>query len=257
VNSNEMPWILTMIEIDQSTQTSATARGKRTYQTNCIVCHGAELKGDRTRNVPSLADVRKRLTRDAVDQTVATGRGVMPAFPALSPEDRRELVSYLFGDKPTAASRSDPDEPEATVPYTTTGYNRFFDPEGYPAVKPPWGTLNAIDLNRGEIAWKVPLGELPELVKRGRPKTGTENYGGPIVTAGGLVFIGATLYDRKFHAFDKATGALLWESTLPAAGNATPATYMAGGRQFVVIAAGGGKSKDAPGASYVAYALPR
>jgi quinoprotein glucose dehydrogenase len=255
VNGNEMPWILTMVEIDQGRQTSATARGKRTYQSNCMVCHGAELKGDRTRNVPSLADVRKRLTRDAVDKTVATGRGVMPAFPALSSDERGELISFLFGDKPTVASRADPDEPEATVPYTTTGYNRFFDPNGYPAVKPPWGTLNAIDLNKGEIAWRVPLGELPELVKRGRPKTGTENYGGPIVTAGGLVFIGATK-DEKFRAFDKKTGQVLWETSLPAGGYATPSTYAVGGKQYVVIAAGGGKMGTKSGDSYVAFALP-
>jgi quinoprotein glucose dehydrogenase len=244
-----------MVEIDSAKQTSAAAVGKRVYQTNCMVCHGAALKGDRTRNVADLSTISKRLTRAAVDKTIATGRGLMPAFPALSDYERSGVVAYLFGDKPTAASRADPDEAPPEVPYTTTGYNRFFDPDGYPAVKPPWGTLNAIDLNKGEIAWKVPLGELPELVKRGRPKTGTENYGGPIVTAGGLVFIGATK-DEKFRAFDKKTGQVLWETTLPAGGYATPSTYAVGGKQYVVIAAGGGKMGTKSGDSYVAFALP-
>jgi len=141
------------------------------------------------------------------------------------------------------------------VRYTITGYNRFLDPEGYPAVKPPWGTLNAIDLNAGAIAWSVRLGELPELTARGIPATGTENYGGPVATAGGVIFIGATK-DEKFRAFSTADGSLLWETTLPAGGYATPAVYEAGGRQYVVIAAGGGKMGTKSGDTYVAFALP-
>ena len=136
-----------------------------------------------------------------------------------------------------------------------TGYNRFLDPDGYPAVSPPWGTLNAIDLNAGTIAWSVPLGELPELTAQGAPPTGTENYGGPILTASGLIFVGATK-DEKFRAFDGDTGRVLWETSLPAGGYATPATYSVGGRQFVVIAAGGGKMGTKSGDSYVAFALP-
>ena len=213
VNANEMAWILTMVPIDHSKRMSAAARrGYETYQVNCMVCHGPEGKGD-GKTIPSLVEVKKRLPRAAVDKTIATGKGVMPAFPALTTQQRGDLVAMIFGDPPAPNEAPDPDAPEASVPYTMTGYNRFFDPEGYPAVKPPWGTLNAIDLNKGEIAWKVPLGELPELVKRGRPKTGAENYGGPIVTAGGLIFIGATK-DEKFRAFDKRTGQMLWETVI-------------------------------------------
>jgi glucose dehydrogenase len=140
--------------------------------------------------------------------------------------------------------------------YTHDGYNKFLDPNGYPAVEPPWGTLNAIDLNTGEYAWTIPFGEFPELVEQGLTDTGSENYGGPIVTAGGLLFIGATNHDRKFRAYDKLTGELLWETQLPASGNATPAMYEVDGRQFVVIGAGGGKSGAPSGGSYVAFSLP-
>jgi len=141
-------------------------------------------------------------------------------------------------------------------PYTHKGYVQLLDHEGYPAIKPPWGLLNAVDLNTGEFAWRVPLGEFPELKARGLPQTGTESFGGTIVTAGGLVFIGGTK-DERFHAFDKETGKLLWEHPLPAGGYATPSTYMVGGRQFVVIAAGGaGKLGTKAGDAFVAFALP-
>ncbi|HSR07348.1 MAG TPA: PQQ-binding-like beta-propeller repeat protein, partial [Bryobacteraceae bacterium] len=142
-------------------------------------------------------------------------------------------------------------------PYRFTGYRKFLDNEGFPAITPPWGTLNAIDLNTGKYLWKIPLGEYPELAASGIRNTGSENYGGPIVTAGGIVFIGATIYDQKVRAFDSKTGALLWETKLPFSATATPATYMIGGRQYIVISAGGGKDPKRPsGGMYVAFALP-
>jgi len=142
--------------------------------------------------------------------------------------------------------------------YTTTGYRRSLDPDGYPATAPPWGTLNAIDLDTGKYLWRLPFGEYPELTAKGITNTGSENYGGPIVTEGGLLFIAATNFDRKIHAFDKTTGKLLWEQALPYAGNATPATYMVNGRQYVVIAAGGSflNPNSTKGALYIAFALP-
>ena len=137
------------------------------------------------------------------------------------------------------------------------------DPDGYPATAPPWGTLSAINLNTGEYAWQVPLGEYPELVAKGIKDTGSENYGGPVVTAGGLVFIGATSADQKLRAFDKASGELLWEAVMPGPGRATPAVYEMNGRQFIVIATGSvGGGRGAPAAAgasnaaYIAFALP-
>jgi quinoprotein glucose dehydrogenase len=180
----------------------------------------------------------------------------MPAFARLGDEAIEAIIHYLvFGNgKMSVAGARDPSPVE--LKYTHDGYNKFLDPDGYPAVQPPWGTLNAINLNTGELVWKIPFGEFPELVKAGLRNTGSENYGGSVVTAGGLLFIGATNHDKKFRAFDKATGKLLWETALPAAGNATPAIYEFGGRQFVVIAAGGGKWGTPSGGSYVAFALP-
>jgi quinoprotein glucose dehydrogenase len=179
----------------------------------------------------------------------------MPAFTNLSPDDRTALVHFLVGIEDKGELKSIGEQPFAK--YRFPGYMKFLDPDGYPAVEPPWGTLSAISLDTGDYVWKIPLGEYPQLAAQGMKNTGTENYGGPVVTAGGLVFIGATNFDKKFHVYDKATGELLWETTLPFAGNATPATYEIQGLQYVVIAAGGGKDLRSPsGGVYVAFALP-
>jgi quinoprotein glucose dehydrogenase len=179
----------------------------------------------------------------------------MQGFPNLTDEQVFALVNYISSGESKELISSGPSP--ASMKYRFTGYHKFLDPEGYPAVAPPWGTLTAINLNTGEHVWQIPLGEYPELAARGQNKTGTENYGGPIVTAGGLLFIGATNFDKKFRAFDKSTGKLLWETKLPFSGNATPITYEVHGRQFLVIAAGGGKDpKSGSGGVYVAFALP-
>jgi quinoprotein glucose dehydrogenase len=250
VNANEMPWILEMMELAPP---GAQPLGARLYAQHCAVCHGADRKGDPQGQVPPLTGLAGRAKKADVQALLEKGKGVMPAFVFLTPIERGAVASYVLGEP--APHDAKVEAAAAGRPYTHLGYNRFLDPEGYPAVKPPWGTLNAIDLDRGEIRWSVPLGEVPELAKRGRPLTGTENYGGPIVTAGGLVFIGATK-DERFRAFDKWTGRVLWETKLPAGGYATPATYEAGGRQYVVIAAGGGKMGTRSGDAYVAFALP-
>jgi quinoprotein glucose dehydrogenase len=180
----------------------------------------------------------------------------MPGFPALRGPALRAVVQYVMtgANQATAAAAASPFD----LKYRFTGYNRFLDPDGYPAVAPPWGTLNAINLDTGEYAWKIPLGEYPELVAKGMKDTGSENYGGPTVTAGGLVFIAATVADRKIRAFDKDTGKLLWEAVMPSSGIGAPATYEAGGRQYIVVAAAGGKNQAGGNtAAYVAYALPK
>ena len=259
VNGNEMPWILTMVEIGAKGGLTARKGGAQLFVKDCASCHGIDLEGDEAGVYPSLVDIEQRMSREEVRSIIETGRGFMPSFGHITELEKDQLVAFLFGDE------NEPVEPvrEETAPsgqqipevaYAHTGYHRFLDPEGYPAVKPPWGTLNAIDMNTGEYLWKVPFGELPELTARGIPPTGLENYGGPVVTAGGLLFIGATK-DEMFRVFDKDTGEMLWETKLPAGGYATPATYMVDGRQYVVIAAGGGKMGTKSGSKYVAFAL--
>jgi quinoprotein glucose dehydrogenase len=254
VNANEMPWILTMVDVKERQKTRLSV-GARVYAVNCGVCHGENGEGDQQNTYPPVSDLGDRYSRDQMKQIVEQGKGVMPGFAFLPESEKQALVEFLFGGFRPESGDLEEVEFSAQIPYTHTGYNRFLDQNGYPAVKPPWGTLNAIDLNSGEIKWQVPLGEFEELTAQGVPPTGTENYGGPVVTAGGLVFIGASK-DEKFRAFNSETGELIWETGLPAGGYATPATYEVGGRQYVVIAAGGGKMGTKSGDSYIAYALP-
>jgi quinoprotein glucose dehydrogenase len=180
----------------------------------------------------------------------------MPAFPDMGARNISDVADFLLTgvDKGKDAKvLSDPSH----LKYRSDGESIFLDPDGYPAITPPWGTLNAIDLNEGTIRWRIPLGEFPELAAKGLKNTGSDNYGGPVVTASGIVFIAATNFDKKFRAFDKLTGELLWETTLPAAGNATPSIYSIGGREYIVIVCGGGKNGAPSGSSIVAFALPR
>ena len=249
VNANDIPWTGGLAPA------VAPTSGRAVYLRDCASCHRDDRLGTPPQ-IASLVGIGERRSRAEIAAVIRKGAGRMPGFPTLNDDAVAAIVEYLVTGKDTATDPSDAPSP-AAVKYRFTGYRKFLDPEGYPAVEPPWGTLNAIDLNTGQYAWQIPLGEYPELAAKGVKTTGTENYGGPAVTAGGLVFIGATNFDRKFRAFDKATGKLLWETTLPFSGNGTPAIYEAGGRQFVVIAAGGGKGRkgDPSGGVYVAFAL--
>lgn len=247
VNANDLAWTGAL-----APNTGGANAGRQVYTAQCATCHGADQMG--TGAGPSLAAVASRRTAEQITALVQNGSGRMPGFSSLTPQQLRAVVQYVSGvqhaDTPAAPSPTD-------MKYRFTGYNKFLDPEGYPAVAPPWGTLNAINLNTGDYAWKVPLGEYPELAAKGMKDTGTENYGGPTVTAGGLVFIAATNFDRKLRAFDKSSGKLLWEATMPNSGNTTPAIYEVNGRQFIVVAAFGGKGRPGQtGGAIVAYALP-
>lgn len=252
VNSNEMAWILKLVE-RPTKQEQMTGRGL--YTAHCASCHGADLQGTPP-EFPSVAGLERKYNPSEISALILMGSGRMPAQPGLGIQGSRAIARYLLTGEDAPVPAPPRLAPSIDLKYRHIGYIKFLDPEGYPAIQPPWGTLNAINLDTGEFAWRIPFGEFPELAAQGLRNTGTENYGGPVVTAGGLVFIGATNHDRKFHAYDKSTGKLLWETELPAAGNATPAVYEVGGRQFVVIAAGGGKSKHPSGGSYVAFALP-
>jgi quinoprotein glucose dehydrogenase len=253
INANEVAWTAQLTDKVPDGGTAVQA-----YQTHCSACHGQDRKGSPPA-FPSLLGLDQRLSQQQVEQVIGSGRGRMPAFAGLPKPIFDALAHYVWTGRETSDHPVNypMDIADAGAAYRFTGYKKFLDPDGYPAIAPPWGTLNAIDLNSGRSLWTVPLGEYPELAAQGLKNTGTENYGGPIVTAGGLVFIGATIYDKKLRAFDAATGELLWETVLPFAGTATPATYMVNGKQYVVIETNNARDGKKPqGLSYVAFALP-
>ena len=277
INANDIAYTGGLMAIKAGSSVGATL-----YANQCSSCHGADRRGSPPA-FPSLIGVDKRLSDASITDLIHNGKQRMPSFPGVAGDRLAAILAFLKTDPDVmntaqrdeaqrvsaagstrtanaASSKSEMESSEAPADaprYHFTGYRKFLDPDGYPAIVPPWGTLNAIDLNTGKYLWKIPLGEYPELAAKGMKETGSENYGGPIVTAGGIVMIGATIYDRKIRAFDSRTGKLLWEAELPYAGNATPATYMIGGKQYVVIAASGVRNPSGPqGSAYVAFALP-
>lgn len=262
ISNSEMPWAQVMIDVPKVVNNNTLqGQGHALYNNYCISCHGPELKGNGA-SFPSLVNINKKYSEQQVSNLISNGRNMMPSFKQIPPDQKKALLAFVLKlPEKTLPAKEISKEPVNTagsskyVPYTMDGYRRFVDKDGYPGIKPPWGTLDAVNLSSGKLLWKVPLGEFPELIKKGIPITGTQLYGGPLVTKGGLVFIAAT-QDDKIRAFDKHTGKQLWEAKLPAAGYATPATYSIDGKQYVVIACGGGKLGSKSGDNYVCFALP-
>lgn len=262
VNANEMAWVLNIVENEPAKTTVRTnlEAGASLYTKNCMGCHGPERMG--AGDYPSIVSAGKKYNINQFNELLSTGRRMMPGFNHLTKEQKNAIGSFILDLKPeqikpyTGPSETNSNLKKAPKPsYGFTGYNKFLTKEGYPAISPPWGTLNAINLNTGKYEWKIPLGEFEELKKKGVPATGRENYGGPVVTAGGLIFIGATA-DGKFRAINKKTGKILFETDLPAPGVATPAVYAVNRKQYVVIACGGSKWGGNSSDVYIAFSLP-
>jgi quinoprotein glucose dehydrogenase len=257
-SSNEAEWI-SMREAKLDREIALPELGKRIYQSICSNCH--DLDAGRTLNgveLPALRNVKDRLSRDEVMKIITEGRGQMPSWASFLDIEREAVLAFLFDDNHDRIIQTEDLQFTWTgnIPYLSTGHHDFHDQDGYPINKRPWGQLHAIDMNTGGFKWSVPLGTYPDLEAKGYPPTGTFNIGGPVVTAGGLVFIGATL-DERFRAFNKETGEELWHYQMDGSGYATPATFMYEGRQYVVIAGGGGGIHQTPSSdSYYCFALP-
>ncbi|RPG28742.1 MAG: pyrroloquinoline quinone-dependent dehydrogenase [Muricauda sp. TMED12] len=248
VNANEMAWIIKMKEIGGDAEGSSV--GQSLAQIHCARCHGGDLQG--LNGIPELQNVKLRLETDSIKTIIQKGRGAMPGMPNLSEEETNAITDFLMDIEEAKDHRVE--KTKIDVPYSISSFARFKDDRGYPVVKPPWGTLNAIDLNSGEYLWTVPLGHEANLQDPNIPVSGLENYGGPVVTKGGVLFIAATK-DEKIRAFNMKTGKQLWEDQLPAGGYATPITYQVDGKQYVVISCGGGKMGTDSGDEYRAYTL--
>nr|WP_228102021.1 PQQ-binding-like beta-propeller repeat protein [Dyadobacter subterraneus] len=250
VPAKEIPVYTSLVKKPSTAENKAGT--SRLYMLNCAACHGADRNGNHDGSYPSLVNIDKRLNQKQVHQLLLKGRGMMPSFSHLPEAEREAIVDFIFGKKSEKEMAS---TQKTDVPYQHTGYNRWYDKNGYPISQPPWGTLTAVDLNTGQRKWRVPLGEYKELTNKGIKPTGTDNYGGPLVTASGLVFIAASK-DEYIRAFDKVTGKILWSAKLPFAGYASPSAYSVNGKQYIVIACGGGKLNTKSGDQFVAFALP-
>ncbi len=253
VNANEIPWIARLVPASTSSQ--RVSRASTLYRTQCAACHRANQMGAPP-EYPAVNSLKGRMTEAQLARLIRDGAGRMPGFARLGEPAILAITRFLLEGEDAEVSTGQP--AKTAVPqlkYRFGGYQKFEDPDGYPASSPPWGTLTAIDIASGDHLWQVPLGEYPELVAQGHGVTGTENHGGGVVTAGGLFFIGATPFDKKLRAFDKITGKLLWETVLPFAANASLSMYEARGKQYLLVPAGGGRGRES-GSLYVAFTLP-
>jgi len=254
LNVNNWVSLGTLVDADAYRQ---SGEGERTYREQCMACHGAQLEGVPPA-FPSLVDVDQRLSSEEIADVILNGRNYMPGFPLLATATVTNVVSFLASGQDSVAPGRRMRDRSGNAKYGFTGYRTWFDPEGYPAWQTPWATFNAIDMNTGQYLWTVPFGEYKELADNGYGNTGSENHGGAVLTATGVLFAGGTEKDLKFSAYDSANGKILWQGMLPGYDRATPAVYAVEGKQYVVIAASPDRDSgdpDAP-ATYVAFALP-
>lgn len=259
IRSMDAAELITIVEekLDMDANASRSELGAALYASYCASCHGPERKGSDV--YPTLVGIGSRLSREVIYDKIMNGVGMMPGYASIFDEAQKEaIIAFMLELEESSvniANQTYKKEPDTSgVRYlNTTGYTTWVDSEGRPAVKPPWGTLNALNLSTGEYEWQIPLGNDPELQENGAPPTGLEGKAGPVVTGGGLIFISGA-EDRLLSAIDKSTGETLWQSTLPAMANATACTYMVKGKQFVALSVGG--TPENPSGSVMAFALP-
>jgi quinoprotein glucose dehydrogenase len=254
VNSNEMAWELILEKQPDEKEMKYMPLGQRIYLKNCAVCHSKDKKGSKDGVYPNLLNVKSKYNDLEIVKIITKGKGTMPASPPLDTTELKSLLNYIHGISEENPRDSYQDKDVGYAPYRITGYNKFLDKDGLPGIKPPWGTLNAIDMNTGEYLWKKTLGYDPITMERGIKDTGSENYGGPLITSSGLLFIAGTK-DGHLRIYDQKTGDLLKEIKLPFASFATPTTYFIGNKQYVLLACGGTKLGTTKGNQYVAFAL--
>jgi len=272
VKSNDSPEIATMKKVveNESSNLSVFNQGKALYSTYCVSCHMPDKNGDESGN-PSLLAIETRLSREDALNKIKRGGGKMPSFASVIAGKEEAIISYLF-DKESSAARPSREQsflkeiqenelanksgiitPKEDKYLNLTAYGQFLDNQRRPGIKPPWGQLHAINLNTGEFEWSVTLGNQPEGQLPGAAETGASGSAGPLLTKGGLLFIGSTR-DRKFRAFDQKTGEKIWETTLPGIANANPSTYWSKGKQYIAISVGG--DADNPAGYIITFALP-
>lgn len=251
INSNEMPWIMEMKKTDE--QVIFQSNGEKLYQQNCSPCHQSDFKGNPKSGYPNLVNIQNKRTHSYLQNIISNGKGMMPGFTQLKKTEIEDIIHYI-SQKEESKQEIITKMTNQSVKYRMQGYNKWLDKDGLPGIAPPWGTLNAIDLNTGEYLWKIPFGNEPALAEKGIENTGTENYGGPILFENGLLFIGASK-DGYFRAYNANTGELVWKYKLPYAAFATPSTYSVNGKQYIVIACGGTKLGTEKGNKYVAFSL--
>jgi quinoprotein glucose dehydrogenase len=271
LKSNESPEIDQLQKVEETTPSNAQSgfdAGKALYANYCVSCHKADKSGDEPL-YPSLIGIKQRMTEQQVLTRIREGGGKMPPFASVLKGNEKAIVDFLF-DNHRRYSQKEADLAEIqsnlkagknesgktdTFPtyLNVLAYAQFRGPDGNSAIKPPWGTLNAIDVNTGEYLWRVPVGNYPHLQKPGDPITGTTGSPGPMVTAGGLIFIGGSR-DKMFRAFDKETGKVVWELELPGYASSNPSSYWSNGKQYIAVSVAGTKEK--PAGFVMAFALP-